>query len=120
MRVVVRLTETEYAVLAARSAEIGHTVPSYLALTGLRPEGVASADIRSALTNLNAVRRVHAGVATNLNQLIAKLHATGELDRSLPAVVDAAARLTYRLEAAVDHVAQLVDGRSRSEFRRST
>lgn len=38
---VVRLTTDEYAELSAHAVEIGHTVPSYLALTGLRPDGVA-------------------------------------------------------------------------------
>lgn len=88
-------------------------MPSYLALTGLRPEGVASADIKSALVSLRALRRVHAGIANNLNQLTAKLHTTGELDRTLPAVVDAIAGLTTRIDEAVDRVGQLVDGRSK-------
>ena len=113
MRVVVRLTTDEYAGLSARAAEIGHTVPSYLALTGLRPDGVASADIKTSLICLTALRRVHAGIANNLNQVTAKLHTTGELDRSLPALVDAIADLTQRIDEAVDRVAQLVDGRSR-------
>jgi hypothetical protein len=113
VRVVVRLTADEYASLSARAAEIGHTVPSYLALTGLRPEGVASADIRSALTSLYAVRRVQSSVANNLNQLTAKLHATGELDQGLPGVLEAVARLTNHVGEAVDRVVPLVDGRSK-------
>ena len=108
-----RLTTEEYASLSARAAEIGHTVPSYLALTGLRPEGVASAEIKTAMVSLRSIRRVHAGIATNLNQLTAKLHATGELDRSLPEALDAIIGLTGHLEEAIQRVTQLVDGRSK-------
>jgi hypothetical protein len=111
-RVVVRLTEDEYERIAARAAEIKQTVPSYLALTGLRPEGVAASDIKAALINLHAIRRVNSGIANNLNQLTAKLHATGELDAGLQAAVQAAARLSGRLEDAIGRMGQLVDGRS--------
>lgn len=110
MRVVVRLTEAEYAAVAARSVEIGHTVPSYLALTGLRPEGVAWADARSAVTNLVGTRRVLAGVANNLNQLAAKLHSTGEADAALPAVIEAVGRLSDRVEDAVTEVTSVLGG----------
>ena len=68
-RVVVRFTVEELAAVSGRAVAAGLTVPSYLALAGLRPEGVEAADAKSALTNLVGVRRVLAGVASNLNQL---------------------------------------------------
>ncbi len=107
-----RLTPEEYERVAARAADITQTVPSYLALTGLRPEGVASSDIKGALINLRAIRRVNSGIANNLNQLTAKLHATGELDASLRAALEAAARISDRIEAAIERVSDLIDGRS--------
>ena len=85
-----------------RAAEINQTVPSYLALTGLRPEGVAASDIKAALIALRAIQRVNAGVANNLNQLTAKLHATGEFNASMRTTVEAVARLAGRLEPAID------------------
>lgn len=107
------MTDQEYASVCARAAEIGHTVPSYLALTGLRPEGVASADIKTALISLRAMRRVHAGIANNLNQLTAKLHTTGELDHNLPTLLVTISGLSSHLDTAIDRVAQFVDGRSK-------
>lgn len=62
--------------------------------------------------NLRAIRRVNSGVANNLNQLTAKLHATGELDASLRAALEAAARISDRIEAAIERIGDLVDGRS--------
>jgi hypothetical protein len=112
--VQVTFTVEEYQSVVARAAAAGLTVPSYLAVTGMRPEGVDSADAKSAVTNLSGTRRVLAGVANNLNQLTAKLHATGELDDSLPAVLDAVDRLSVRVEEAVDQVAAVVGGRVRA------
>lgn len=108
-----KFTEQEYATVALRAAAARLSVPSYLALTGLRPEGAGAADARSALTGLDGVRRVLAGVASNLNQLTAKLHSTGELDAALPAVLDAVARSTARVESAAEEVAAGVGGRRR-------
>ena len=108
-----KFTDDEYAAIAVRAVVAGLSVPSYLALTGLRPEGAGAADVRSALTGLDGVRRVLAGVASNLNQLTAKLHSTGELDAVSPAVLDAVARSTARVEAAAKEVAAGVGGRRR-------
>lgn len=113
IRVVVRLTPGEYRVLAARAQDAGLTVPSYLALTGSRPDGVAAADARSALTNIAGVRRVLAGVAGNLNQLTRKLHGTGEIDVTLPAVLATVEELTPAVADAVGRVAAVVTGGSR-------
>ena len=114
LAVQVKFTVDEYQSVVARAPAAGLTVPSYLAVTGMRPEGVDSADAKSAVTNLCGARRVLAGVANNLNQLTAKLHATGELDDSLPAVLDAVERLSGRVEDAVDQVAGVVRGRMRA------
>lgn len=111
--VQVKFTATEYQAVTARATAAALTVPSYLAVTGMRPEGVDSADAKSAVTNLSGARRVLAGVANNLNQLTAKLHTTGELDDSLPTVLDAVNRLSSRVEDAVDQVAAVVTGRAR-------
>jgi len=110
-RVVVRLTAREYQAVGTHAAAAGLTVPTYLAVTGLRPEGVNSADAKSALTNLVGTRRVLAGAASNLNQLTRKLHVTGEIDQALPAVLAAVERLAGRVEDAVEQIATLVGGR---------
>jgi hypothetical protein len=80
VRVNVKLTKAEYQSVAAGAIAAGLTVPSYLALTGLRPEGVAAGDAKAALINARGARRVLSGVANNLNELTAKLHSTGEID----------------------------------------
>jgi hypothetical protein len=67
--VQVTFTVGEFQAVAARAAVSGLAVPSYLAVSGMRPEGVAAADAKSAVTNLAGTRRVLAGVANNLNQL---------------------------------------------------
>lgn len=108
--VQVKFTADEYAAVVLRAAAAQLSVPSYLALTALRPEGAGAADARSALTGLDGVRRVLAGVASNLNQLTAKLHSTGEVDVALPAVLDAVAGLTARVESAAEEVAAGVGG----------
>lgn len=106
----VKFTEDEYRMIVVRAAAANLTVPSYLALTGLRPEGVAVSDAKSALTNLTGVRRVLAGVASNLNQLTAKLHSTGEVDDSLAGVLVAVQRISVRTDEAVADLATVVTG----------
>jgi len=106
----VKLTEEEYQSVTARAVAAGLTVPSYLALAGLRPEGVTSADAKAALINARGARRVLAGVANNLNQLTAKLHATGELDEALPAVMAATERTMRRVDDAISEISAVVTG----------
>ena len=111
IRVNVKLTEAEYQSVSARAIAAGLTVPSYLALVGLRPEGVAAGEAKAALINARAARRVLSGVANNLNQLTAKLHSTGETDAALPAVVAAVERVTARIDDAIAQVSTVVTGR---------
>lgn len=113
VRVNVKLTEAEYQAVTVRAVAAGLTVPSYLALTGLRPEGVASGDAKAALISARGARRVLAGVANNLNQLTAKLHATGEVDAALPAVVAAVERVMDRVDDAIAEVSAVVTGGGR-------
>lgn len=110
VQVQVKFTEDEYRMVALRAVAANLTVPSYLALTGLRPEGVASSDAKSALTNLAGARRVLAGVASNLNQLVHKLHGTGQLDAALPAVLAAVERISGRADEAITEVATVMTG----------
>jgi hypothetical protein len=113
VRVVVRLTDAEHHAVRLRAIAAGLTVPSYLALSGLRPEGVDAADVKVALINARGARRVLAGVANNLNQLTAKLHGTGQADAALPAAVAAVDRVTTRVDEAIADVTVLVTGGSR-------
>lgn len=111
MAVQVKFTMEAYRAVVARAVAVGLTVPSYLAVTGMRPEGVDSADAKSTLTNLASTRRVLGGVANNLNQLTAKLHATGGADAALPTVIETVGRLSVQVEDAVVQVAAIVGGR---------
>lgn len=58
VRVVVRVTAEEYAILAVHAQRAGATVPSYLATLGLHPDEVPIAELRSALTHAAALRRL--------------------------------------------------------------
>lgn len=109
----VKFTVEEHQAVLARAVAAGLTVPSYLALSGLRPEGVAAGDARAALINARGARRVLAGVANNLNQLTAKLHGSGQVDAALPAVMVAAERVMARVDVAIAEVAAVVTGGGR-------
>lgn len=113
VQVQVKFSEAEYQAVVARAVGAGLTVPSYLALAGVRPDGVDSASAKAALINARGARRVLAGVANNLNQLTAKLHATGEVDPSLPPVVAAVERVMARVDEAIADIAALVTGGTR-------
>ncbi len=103
-----RFTPEELASVSVRAVAAGLTVPSYLAVTGLRPEGVASADVRSALTNIAGVRRLLAGATTNLNQVTRKLHSSGEVDESLAVVAAAVERYAARADAVAATLSSVV------------
>lgn len=111
--VQVKFSVAEHDAVVARAMVAGLTVPSYLALSGLVPEGVAAGDAKAALVNARGARRVLAGVANNLNQLTAKLHGTGEVDPSLPAVVAAVERVMARVDETIADIAALVTGGAR-------
>lgn len=111
IKVEVKFTEAEFEAVSLRAAAARLTVPSFLAVTALRPAGVGEGDARSAVTNLVAVRRVLAGVATNLNQIAARVNGSGQVDAALPAVLDAVDRMTERTGDAVRAVAGAVGGR---------
>ncbi len=96
--------------MLVRAVAAGLTVPSYPALLGLVPQGVAAGDAKAALINARGARRVLAGVANNLNQLTAKLHSTGDVDARLPAVVVATERVMARVDVAIAELAALVTG----------
>lgn len=113
VKVEVKLTEAEFEAVSLRAAAARLTVPSFLAVTALRPAGVGEGDARSAVTNLVAVRRILDGVATNLNQIAARLNSTGQVDGALPVVLDAVERITERADGAVREVSDAVGVRRR-------
>ncbi len=110
VQVQVMFSVEEYQAVAARAIASGLTVPSYLAVAAVRPETTSVGEARSALTNITGVRRVLAGVASNLNQLTHKLHGTGEVAAALPAVVAAVERISERVDEAIAEVAAVVGG----------
>ncbi len=110
VQVNVKLTEEEYQSVTARAVAAGLTVPSYLALAGLRPEGVASADAKAARINARGARRVLAGGANNLKQRTPNRHATGELDEALSAVVAATERTMRRVDDSISEISAVVTG----------
>lgn len=106
-----RVSVAEYESLRHRAGAVGLTVPAYLVVSGLRPDGLSIAEARAALTDLSGARRLLAGAANNLNQLTAKLHSTGEMDAALPVVLAAVLRLTGRVDAAVVTVGRVAGHR---------
>ena len=93
-----RFTDAELAEIAVRAAACGFTPTSYVATRALRPEGLSENELLSAVTNLVGVRRLLSGVANNLNQMTAALHATGALSPAAPALITAVSRVTDRAD----------------------
>lgn len=88
-RINVRATEDIYAALVVRAAVAGLSLPRYLVESGLSEDsgGWSLRQQRWWAQRLDVVdvRLVRIGV--NLNQIAARLHATGELDPGLEGAV---------------------------------
>ncbi len=102
----VKVSPAEEAALVRLAAQAGVSVPRLLVEAALAPTpGVSVSERREALTELFAVSRVLAGVATNLNQLARVANATGEFP-------DAAAAVRERIRELIPRVSRAMEGLS--------
>lgn len=89
-RINIRTTTLVYAVLHARAAVAGLSLPRYLVESGLR-EASGSWSLRQQrwwAERLDVVEVRLIRIGTNLNQIAARLHATGEPDAGTAAALD--------------------------------
>lgn len=112
-RITVRYTDAEYGQVLANAAVSRMAPAAYLAQTGLRPvhipgqdpanAGVTDRDDirRALLLELMGIHRQMRGAATNLNQAVAKLHATGAPAGELPAVAEYVRRVTVAVDDTI-------------------
>lgn len=89
-RINIRTTTTIYAALYARARVAGLSLPRYLVESGLH-EASGSWSLRQQrwwAERLDVVEVRMIRIGTNLNQIAARLHATGALDAGTAAALD--------------------------------
>jgi hypothetical protein len=95
------LTEAEDAVLQVRAAAAGVTVAALLAEAGLGQ--LAAPDRRAVISELFAIRRHVAGMATNVNELAAAANSEVFVSAAqVSEVLDQWSALRDRLDAVLD------------------
>jgi hypothetical protein len=93
-------TDDEYAVIAARAAEARVSVQRYLVDGALARR--SSRSVPSALAaEVSSLRRLTAGLASNINQIARRLNAGAEPDAGVLAAADAVRRAMSRLDSAL-------------------
>lgn len=111
-RMVFRLSDEELARFKSGARRAGLSLGAYaaLAVTSDRP-GAGGADaglLREAMTGLDrAAQQVHR-IGVNLNQAVARLHATGQYSEDLRACAQASLRVARRVEQAAETVQQML------------
>ena len=107
-RVEFSLTEAEYADLQGASARAGLAVGAYSAEAALAvARGVTSAadsPLREALGEFIRAAGLVRRIAVNLNQAVARLHATGQRSGDLLPYAVACLRRAERLDAAAEEI----------------
>jgi len=107
-RVSLRLTDEEYGAVVAAAARTGLTTTGWAAhavvalASGSAPPAEQRA--REALVELIQARTQVRRYATNVNQAVAVLHATGRAPEWLAQAVIQTNRATERLDAAADRL----------------
>jgi hypothetical protein len=99
----VRLTDEEYAAVAAAAAQARLSVPAWLAVTAMaatRPARgrLSPAQVRSVLIELYAVRRGLSHTGRNINDVARLMLGTGQLKEGAGAAVAELRAATGRLE----------------------
>ncbi|AEB48021.1 hypothetical protein VAB18032_30289 (plasmid) [Micromonospora maris AB-18-032] len=116
-RVTVRLSTEELAAVTANAAAARMAVAAYLAEAGAAPLVPAAnapdgpGETSALLVELMGVHRQVRGAATNLNQAVARLHATGEPAGDLAASAAYVARIAARVDELVTAIAAAQTGR---------
>lgn len=115
--VTVRLTDAEYEVISARAAALRISRQRLMVEAATAPRqpprpagagpfyGAPASERRAMADELVGVRRLVAGLATNINQLAKVANATGTVPAELPAAAAATTRALGRLNTAVDALA---------------
>lgn len=103
-RIVVRVDPDTWYKLKLRAIAACRSLPAYLVEVGLRPliagtSGMSLAGQRAMAEQLDTVLTRLRQSGTLLNQIAAKLHATGQLDGGLHAVLDHHRRTVNQLAA---------------------
>ncbi|WP_425566976.1 plasmid mobilization protein [Sphaerisporangium flaviroseum] len=104
---MVRLSDAEQNIIAARAQEAGVSVPRFLAEAALADEAGTANERRAAAAELLAVRRLLAAIGDNLNHLAAVATATGGPPPALEATMHAIDGVVSRLDeltAAYGHL----------------
>ena len=116
-----RYSAGEYAAVSDAARRAGYTVSGYVAEAALAAAGQRD-DVRPAagvdrelLVALNAARDQVARIGTNLNQAVARFHATGEPPPWLDRVTALSGRVITRLE---DTAAEISAGLAHQPRRR--
>jgi hypothetical protein len=98
---LVRVTDAEHQALTERAARAGLSVPRLMVEASLA-EGLRTvSERRGQLSELAAVKRLALAIGNNVNQLARSANATRYQPRETQAVLEAAARVLVRAEAAV-------------------
>jgi len=105
--VQLRLTEDDYAKVAARAAAAGASIPAYLVMAGTRPpdQSAVSGDrvlMRVWGEELRALRQQVYRVGLNVNQVARLLHGTGEVERQAVATYRGAVRAIAALDPIIE------------------
>ena len=117
----VLVTPEEEARLLLLAGEAGVTVPRLLVEAALAPaRGETATSRRDVLAELFAVRRLLAGVASNVNQVAKVANSMGRVAPETDGVLDAVVRLATRVDGLVDELGAGRARRSRRPGARST
>jgi hypothetical protein len=107
-RVHIRLSDKELEVIARAAGRARLTPSSYCAQVALAAATGATvpeaSPLRDALVELMGARTQLRRLGTNVNQAVARLHATGQADAGLAAAVAASERAVARVDRAAERV----------------
>jgi hypothetical protein len=106
--VQLRLTEDDYAKVAARAAAAGASIPAYLVMAGTRPQDssvVTTGDpvlMRVWGQEMRGLRQQVYRVGLNVNQVARLLHGTGEVARNAEVTYRGAVRAIAALDPLIE------------------
>lgn len=111
----VKLSDAEYERFAAQAADEGVSLQRML-VEAAQAGGVQRArQVRRAVRELYSARHVLVAIGTNMNQMAARLNATGERDAAaMAAARDTVSRAAERLALAGEQMAAEISGGQRS------
>lgn len=101
----VRVTPEEEASLVRVATAARITVPRLLVESALHGVAVPTQQ-RDAMVEMFALRRLLAGVATNMNQVAKRMNSGDRVGGELTATLDAVRRVVLRIDAAIDHLSR--------------